>query len=76
MFTTHSPYLLSALNNHIVTHERNASRGISLEKVQAYAIVNGESQSLVDEDVGLISAEYIDSVSEKIANRFSDLVGD
>ena len=33
MFTTHSPYLLSALNNHIVTHERSASGGISLEKV-------------------------------------------
>lgn len=76
MFTTHSPYLLSALNNHIVAHERNASEGISLRKVQAYSIVNGVSQSLIDEDVGLISAEYIDSVSDKIANRFSELVGD
>ena len=76
MFTTHSPYLLSALNNHILANEKDASKGISLAKVQAYSIVDGVSNSLLDPELGLISAEYIDSVSEKISDRFSTLIGD
>ena len=76
MFTTHSPYLLSALNNHILMHERGGRAGISLEMVEAYSLVSGVSKSLIDQEMGLISAEYIDSVSEKISDRFSALVGD
>ena len=70
MFTTHSPYLLSALNNHILEHEKGKRGGIPLSQVRAYSIYEGISESLIDEEMGLVSAEYIDSVSEKIAERF------
>lgn len=75
MFTTHSPYLLSALNNRLLAHERGARNGIPIEKVRVYAIANGESRSVVDEEMGLIAADYIDSVSEKIAREFEELLG-
>ena len=74
MFTTHSPYLLSALNNRLLAHERGARNGIPIEKVRVYAIANGESRSVVDEEMGLIAADYIDSVSEKIAREFEELL--
>ena len=74
MFTTHSPYLLSALNNRILAHERGGKNGIPLEKVRVYAIANGASKSVVDEESGLISADYIDSVSEKISREFEELL--
>jgi len=70
MFTTHSPYLLSSLNNRILAHERGFENGISIDKVRAYLIEGGVTKSLVDEEFGLISAEYIDSVSERIADEF------
>ena len=73
MFTTHSPYLLSSLNNHLLAYEKGEKNGISIDKVKAYAIVDGVSESLVDKELGLISAEYIDSVSERISDRFGEL---
>ena len=76
MFTTHSPYLLSSLNNHLLANERNKKQGIPLNRVRAYAIVDGVAKSLVDEDIGLIAADYIDSVSERISRRFEELMKD
>ena len=73
MFTTHSPYLLSSLNNHILAYGKGGE-GISPSKVQAYAISGGMSESLVDSELGLVSAEYIDSVSDEIAERFVELI--
>ena len=74
MFTTHSPYLLSSLNNHILGFDKAGDSGISISEVRAYSIESGVSQSLIDCDVGLISADYIDSVSDSISERFSDLL--
>lgn len=74
MFTTHSPYLLSALNNRLLAHERGAKNGIQLERVQAYAINDGVAESLLDLETGLISADYIDNVSEKISQEFTELL--
>jgi len=74
MFTTHSPYLLSYLNNRIVAQERGFENGIPIDKVKAYSIEEGVTKSLVDEEFGLISAEYIDSVSERIADEFDKYI--
>lgn len=70
LFTTHSPYLLSALNNYIVRGQNRHERGIAADKVKAYALSGGKCASIVDSETSLISADYIDSVSEKIAEEF------
>ena len=74
MFTTHSPYLLSSLNNRIVAHERGGSNGISIDRVRAYSIEDGVARTLIDKEVGLIHAEYIDSISERISDEFEKLI--
>ena len=70
LFTTHSPYLLSALNNHMLRGSKKMDRGIGPERVRAYAIDDGIVRSIVDVDADLISADYIDSVSERISEDF------
>jgi predicted ATPase len=70
LFTTHSPYLLSALNNHMLRGSKYMERGIAPDKVRAYAIDDGVVRSIVDDEADLISADYIDSVSEKISEDF------
>lgn len=70
LFTTHSPYILSALNNYLVRDEARLENSFPLEKLRAYCISNGKVESIVDKEVGLISADYIDSISDEISTEF------
>lgn len=74
MFTTHSPYLLSALNNHILALSKISDSSVSADQVRAYSITDGHSSSLMDPEVSLISADYIDSVSDSISEEFVELM--
>lgn len=88
VITTHSPYVLSTLNNllfagRIGSRKRMASivsqvvpqqRWLPKGSVQAYAFVDGECQRMIDDDVGLIDADYLDSVSSGIAATFERLL--
>lgn len=88
VITTHSPYVLSTLNNlllagRIGSRRRMASavsglipqsRWLPKGSVQAYAFVDGECRSMLDDNVGLIDADYLDSVSSSIAGTFEKLL--
>ena len=76
LITTHSPYILSALNNCILRHSINkeAPNSISIKKVRAYSLQKGITKDLIDQDAQLISGDYIDSVSESIASEFISLL--
>lgn len=85
IITTHSPYVLSKLNNLImagqVARTRNKARLTALEKiiprgswlqkgkVAAYAIIDRKVRSVIADD-GLIDGEYLDSVSSNISRDF------
>lgn len=71
--TTHSPYILSSLNNYILREKKGMVRGIPAERVSAYSISNGVTTSLM-EDTGLVSADYIDSASDEIYEEFSRIL--
>lgn len=86
--TTHSPYVLSKLNNlilagNIAAKDRSAankvrrvvrpSAWLSGYSVSAYAIQDRVVSSIIGAD-GLISAEYLDGVSGCIMDQFSDLL--
>jgi hypothetical protein len=89
LLTTHSPYVLSKINNLIkagaLEKSLDASRLSELDAVvakrsriapgvaKAYAIIDGELSSIVDED-GLIGAEYLDSISSQIGEQFDRLL--
>lgn len=90
IMTTHSPYLLSALNNQILASSigrrtRGTRRArveeivpkkywVSTNDVAAYAIGGGSAISIIDDETGLIDATYIDSVSTSIATIFDELL--
>ena len=75
LFTTHSPYLLSAINNFLIRDKANMNQSLRADQVRAYSLGGGYSSSLVDQNSELISADYIDSVSEDIAAEFEIALG-
>lgn len=87
--TTHSPYLLSALNNMIEASnvlklhpEKEAEITmlipkeclIDYDKVTAYKIENGNIISILDEEYHIIVADQIDAISDKEGRIFSELL--
>lgn len=72
IFTTHSPYLLSSLNVSLARGASGREDGISSDDLSAYALYDGEAHSLIDEESGMISAAYIDSVSENLEEELID----
>ena len=89
IITTHSPYILSAFNNLIEASQVAAAKPELKSEVanvipeqywiregdfKAYAIENGVLKSIVAEDTGLVSANYLDQVSETIGMQFDELL--
>ncbi|WP_186258661.1 AAA family ATPase [Burkholderia gladioli] len=89
IITTHSPYVLSKLNNlmfggDIVKRSASNSEAVAgilpaqsllrSSVVNAYAIKGGVVENIKSKS-GLIDAEYLDSVSGKIAEEFDALLG-
>jgi AAA15 family ATPase/GTPase len=87
--TTHSPYILSALDNLImasnVTRERQETAAkvaaiipkechVRYEDVGAYTLENGTLVSTMDEESRLINGDVIDNVSEKFSAEFDALL--
>jgi predicted ATP-binding protein involved in virulence len=88
--TTHSPYVLTALNNllqaGLLYEESSQDRLHQLEKIvprykalttsdlSAYVLANGKCSSIICSDTGLIDAKIIDSVSDELAIEFDKLL--
>lgn len=86
--TTHSPYVLSALNNAMLgcdLYENPAAREaaekfinknfiIPKRSVRAYVVRNGRVDLIQDSENGLIGQSAIDSASEVIAEQFGQLL--
>lgn len=82
LITTHSPYILTSLNNCLIKGTRkkeNADNVTAIEKnkVKTYSLNEGKSESIMDDagDIPIISTDYIDSISEEILNNFHELIG-
>jgi len=88
--TTHSPYILTALNNllqaGILYQESSRDVQRQLEKIvsryksldvsdlSAYVLMDGKCRSIVCPETGLIDAKVIDSVSDDLAIEFEQLL--
>jgi hypothetical protein len=87
LLTTHSPYILSKLNNYLKAGSLGRQKKYATEaarivdrqcwltpkRVKAYAINGGQLVDLIDGD-GLIDGAYIDQVSEDVARQFNALL--
>ncbi len=89
VITTHSPYILSALNNLMygaqlaalspdkrarVVQVLGEAVLVPAENVRAYAFGEGQVQSIIDAETGLVRATILDSVSNELAKEFEALV--
>lgn len=90
VLTTHSPYVLTALNNLIMADNLLREKGhtaltqleqivpagtmIRYEDVSAYTISDGVLESILEPDLRLIGSSIIDSVSDDFENVFSKLM--
>ena len=85
LITTHSPYVLGAINNLLYakkiktrdnTNEINKTvqQDIQLDECRAYFIENGEKTDCIDDELGVISNEVIDGASEEINRTFDRLL--
>ena len=89
VITTHSPYILSSFNNlleasQVALMKPEAADEVSKlidrqywlkpEEMRAYSINDGFLESIIDEETGLISDNYLDAVSETIGVQFDELL--
>ncbi|SEH04738.1 AAA family ATPase [Candidatus Venteria ishoeyi] len=87
VITTHSPYILTAINNMILARDIANEQGteklnniidpdftIAYEDVKAYTIKDGVLISILDDDSRLIGENIIDSVSDEFSAVFDDLL--
>lgn len=86
ILTTHSPYTLTVINNLIYaakvgkSHPNEINKIISkdlwlpTEKVSAYILQNGVATSIIDDELGEIKAELIDSISQVINTQYEQLL--
>ena len=87
--STHSPYILSSLNNLIQAHD-SAAKGdvarrsaekivgqkdfIDFDEVRVFGVTNGRVKNLMDKESRLIAQSFLDSASLDISNEFSRLL--
>ena len=90
LITTHSPYILTAINNLLqagilavnATEEKlekisqyvPKTRFLNTEEVAVYSLDNGGCQSIIDNETGLINTNIIDEVSNELAIQFDELL--
>ncbi|MGB5989303.1 MAG: AAA family ATPase [Marinifilaceae bacterium] len=88
--TTHSPYVLTSLNNNLqaglIRKEADSEKLDKLfevihkdfilksESVSAFSIENGNLRSIIEEESELISADLIDDVSNVLGAQFDELL--
>lgn len=86
---THSPYIMTSLNNLIQAGELIAEskdkaakvesrfqrrQTLTFDSVAAFSICDGKVESIMDEEFRLISAEALDCASQEIADDFNFLL--
>lgn len=87
--TTHSPYILSAINNLILADQavkkelitssefseiNGGGAPLSYDDVSAYQIIDGVVSTICDDDLKMIGGEVLDSVSEHFESVMNELL--
>jgi len=84
---THSPYILTALNNLILANDVKNQKGIeaikgivkenqcvAFEDVNAYSLIDGKAIDIMDREDRIIGVNVIDSISDEVNNIFDELL--
>lgn len=89
VFSTHSPYIISALNNLIKASEIikkfpektdkvreiiKTNALINIDEINAYLVKDGYVNNIIDNEFGIITADSIDDVGECLSLMYEDLL--
>lgn len=86
IITTHSPYILTSINNLIYAKKASLKNSkdvndiisnkcwLDINKINAFYVQNGHINSIIDTELGLIQAEKIDGVSSILNEQFDKLM--
>ena len=89
IMSTHSPYILTSINNlllasQLIKQDKNLKEKVGeiirddflldVSHLEAYLISDGAAKSIIDTEAGLINADEIDSVSVSLAQEFDKLL--
>lgn len=89
VLTTHSPYILTSINNLLFAHKVatqnpeiadkvadlvDREKWIDGEKIGVYYVNNGGIESIIDEETGLIGEQALDTASEEIGEEFDKIL--
>jgi len=84
---THSPYILTSLNNLILANDVKEQKGldaikgivdekhcVAFEDVSAYSIEGGKAIDIMDKEDRLIGVNVIDGISDEVSHTFDTLL--
>lgn len=86
IITTHSPYILTSINNLIYAQKVGVKKNkeindiisskcwLDIDKINAYYVKNGSIDSIIDTELKLIQAERIDGISNILNDQFDKLM--
>lgn len=89
IMSTHSPYILTSINNlllasQLIKQDKNLKEKVGetirddflldVSHLEAYLISDGAAKSIIDTEAGLINADEIDGVSVSLAQEFDKLL--
>jgi len=82
LITTHSPYILTAINiliekgrhRNIIDLDLQDVNSVDSSEVAAYYLESGVSKDIIDEKCGLIEGHAIDDISDKLSTIFQSLL--
>lgn len=89
VLTTHSPYILTSINNLLFAYKVasqspeiadkvadlvDREKWIDGEKIGVYYVNNGGIESIIDEETGLIGEQVLDTASEEIGEEFDKIL--
>ncbi len=75
IITTHSPYILSCINNQLIKRQNAKDSVTKNVSIAAYFLSGGNVTSILDAETGLINGNALDSVSDSLAKEFYDILG-
>jgi AAA15 family ATPase/GTPase len=85
MLTTHSPYILTPLNNLLLAHKIGQDKQKAVEKIvdpdlwidpdrfECYYVDNGSIRSVMDRDTGMMNLDELDAVSSMLNEQYDRL---
>ncbi|NRS89484.1 putative ATPase [Flavobacterium sp. 7E] len=86
ILTTHSPFVLASINNLLLAYDKGQSKPKEVNKIIkkeswlnpknfiAYELKNGKAKKIMDDKLGQIKENMIDSVSDSFADEFDKLL--